>query len=231
MRNIEYTKMAYLYDKFYSNKKYSKEVEFLTSLISRKDCEILDAGCGTGNHAKLLHELGYSVHGFDQSKEMVEIANSKINNCFYVANLLDLESEAKYDLIISFFAVFNHLKNYAQFKKALFNLKECLKEHGTIIIDLHNPQNSGEKTESIDGAIRIMKWKKCKLLSKEFTKITYIVDENKYVTKHTFKIFDINKLDKIAKKLGFLNVKFCENYDIESCASKYSKNIQMILSI
>ena len=35
MKNIEYTKMAYLYDKFYVNKNYSKEVDFIKNFIKK----------------------------------------------------------------------------------------------------------------------------------------------------------------------------------------------------
>lgn len=231
MENIEYTKMAYLYDKFYENKKHEKEVEFIKNFIDDQADTILDAGCGTGNHAKILSDNGFTVFGFDQSNDMIRIANSKINNHFYVDNLLKLKhgSDTKYDLIISFFAVFNHLKSYHQFKVALLNLKKLLKQNGKIIIDLHNPIKSGSKTEDIENVQRIMTWKLCKILKKEFTKITYIVDNKEFHAKHTFKIFNISKLEKIAKKIGFENIEFYENYNINNFATKKSKNIQMVI--
>ena len=229
MKKIEYTKMAYLYDKFYAQKDYSKETEFIAKFIKNKKSKILDAGCGTGRHAKLLFEKGYIVNGFDISPEMVEIANSKMPSHFFTANLLDYTSENKYDLIYSFFAVFNHLKNYKQFALALSNLKKCTNERGIIIIDLHNPQKSGQKTDKIENATRIMRWRKCGILQKEFSKIDFFVDKQIYTTRHTFKIFNITKLKKISQKLGFVSIKFVENYDQTKPATKNSKNIQVIL--
>lgn len=231
MENIEYTKMAYLYDKFYVNKDYSKEVDFVRHFIKTKNYKILDAGCGTGNHVKILYDLGYNVVGFDKSIDMINIANEKVKGHFFIDDLLDIKSKNKYDLIISFFAVFNHLRNYKEFKMALLNLKSNLKGGGKIIIDLHNPQKNGEKVESIESATRIMKWRKCNLLKKEFSEITYIVDGKRFETNHTFKIFDIDKLRKIATKLGFIDIKFYENYNITKKASKTSKNIQMVVSL
>jgi len=111
------------------------------------------------------------------------------------------------------------------------NLKKGLNQNGTIVIDLHNPQKNGKKIDSIENATRIMKWKKYTLLKKEYSKISYIVDGKKYNTRHKFKIYDIEKLRKITKELGFSNVNFCENFNIDKPANSKSKNIQMIINV
>jgi len=231
MKNIEYTKMAYYYDKFYQSKNYENEVNFIKSFINDKNINILDAGCGTGTHAKLLNDFGYNVFGFDKSQDMVDLANNKIKGKFFQGDILNLEISDKFDVIISFFAVFNHLKSYRELKVALKNLKSALKNQGVIIIDFHNPQKSGEKEETVSNITRIMKWKKCCLLKKEFSNITYIIDGKKYKTKHIFKIFTIDKLERVAKQIGFKNVEFYSNYDKSKRATKESKNIQMVLSL
>ena len=231
MKNIEYTKMAYLYDDFYSKKDYSKEVNFIKHFAKKETSKILDAGCGTGRHSKILFDNGFFVKGFDLSEDMVNIANSKIPDHFFVDNLLHFSSTEKFDLVVSFFAVFNHLKNYKEFGVALLNLKNALNKCGTIIIDLHNPQASGTKTEKINAASRTMTWRKCRLFKKEYTKITYIVDGKRFETQHTFKIFEIKKLKSLALRLGFSSVNFYENYNIEKQATSKSKNIQMVVSI
>ena len=231
MSNVEYTKMAYLYDKFYSKKDYKNEVNFIKQFIKNEESLILDAGCGSGNHAKILSDLGYNVSGFDKSSDMINIANQKIPNKFFVDNLLDIKCISKFNIIISFFAVFNHLRNYREFKIALTNLKALLLDGGKIIIDLHNPQKSGSKTEVIDNATRTMVWKKCNLCKKEFTKIKYVLGNTIYIARRTFKIFTINKIRNLAKEVGFKTINFYENYDKNHKASKTSKNIQVVLEI
>ena len=52
---IEYKKFAKYYDKFYKNKNYAKETEFLKNFINQDD-KIIDIGCGTGLHASLLQQ-------------------------------------------------------------------------------------------------------------------------------------------------------------------------------
>ncbi len=231
MKDIEYTQMATLYDEFYKNKNYTKEVDFIKNFIEDKSIKILDVGCGSGTHAKILSDCGYDVKGFDKSPDMVSIANSKVPEHFFVDDLLNIKHDQKYDLIVSFFAVFNHLQGYKEFIVALNNLKHLLKDKGKIIVDLHNPQKNGSKTERIENAVRIMKWHKCNLLKKEFSKITYIVNNKTFKTTHVFKIYSLEKLRKIAKNSGFAYVQFCENYNVDSVAKNSSKNIQMILEI
>ena len=228
-KNLEYTQMAYLYDKLYSHKNYTKEVEFICHFLKSQEAQILDAGCGTGNHAKILNDKGYNIFGFDLNKDMLNIANKKIPNHFHQENLLEFNTDKKYDLVISFFAVFNHLKNIKEFKTALINLRNACNENGIIIIDLHNPLHSGEKTDTIDNVTRIMKWHKCRVLNKEYSKITYILDDKTYISHHTFTIFTIKKLRKLAQNIGFKNIEFYENYDINHIAHNKSKNIQMVL--
>ena len=231
MRNIEYTKMAYLYDKFYSKKDYRREVEFIKKFVDDKSQLILDAGCGSGNHSKILYDMGYNVQGFDKSPDMVAVANQKVPDKFFVDDLLSINCQDKFNVIISFFAVFNHLKNYREFEQAIINLKSLLLDGGKIIIDLHNPQKSGSKTETVDNATRTMTWRKCNLLKKEFTKIKYTVGKDRFVTSRSFAIFDIKKIKEIAIKTGFSSVNFYENYDTSRTASKLSKNIQVVLEI
>lgn len=228
MENVEYGKMAYAYDSLYANKNYQKEVKFLTKFISN-DKSVLDAGCGTGNHAFILSKLGYNVCGFDKSKEMVDIANQKLSGRFIVADLLNLKLTKKYDAAISMFAVFNHLKNYKEFAAALKGLKSTLNKGGVIIIDLHNPQKNGTKTDECNGVKRIMKWKKNKLSKTEKTEIKYIVNGKEYFYNRKFKIFSINKLKKLAKKQGFHRVDFYSNYSAVTPALSKSKNIQMVI--
>ena len=51
---------------------------FAGKLIADFDARILDAGCGTGNMAQILHQMGYrNIDGLDPSAGMLKVAGSK----------------------------------------------------------------------------------------------------------------------------------------------------------
>jgi predicted TPR repeat methyltransferase len=62
------------YDLLYEDKNYSKEVEFVSSVIRRHApgaATVLDLGCGTGIHACAFAREGYQVTGLDRSADML----------------------------------------------------------------------------------------------------------------------------------------------------------------
>ena len=67
--------------------------------------KVLDAGCGTGEHAVHLAALGYDVYGLDFSSRAIEQAraNAAARNVvahFEVADALALRNEPTYDTVI-----------------------------------------------------------------------------------------------------------------------------------
>ena len=225
---MEYKEFAKYYDKFYKNKNYTKETEFLINFINQND-KIIDIGCGTGIHASLLQQKGFKVDGLDLNKEMLDIAKTRVHSNLYLQNILDLNINKKYNVIISMFAVLNHLKDTQELEKALINLKNVLKDNGKIIIDLHNPQNSGNKIDSYDNMTRTMKWNYNKKSKIEDSKIIFEIDGKKYIDNHTFRIFTINEIKQCCKNVGLIVKKVYENYDINKCGLATSKNLQFLI--
>ena len=69
------------YDILYKDKDYVEECglidRFLKTYGNRPVRNVLDLGCGTGNHALPLAQLGYEIVGVDRSKGMLESARKK----------------------------------------------------------------------------------------------------------------------------------------------------------
>ncbi len=224
---MEYKEFAKYYDKFYSKKDYQKEVLFLKHFINKND-KIIDVGCGTGMHAFLLND--YNIDGLDLNKEMLEIAKTRMNGSLYQQNILDINIDKKYDVVISMFAVINHLKNIDELEKCLVNLKKILKPSGKIIIDLHNPQDSGKKVDSYNNMKRTMIWNYDKETKIEKSSIIFEVNDKTYNDTHIFRIFSIEEIKNICLKLGLKVEKVYENYDILKEGNIFSKNLQFIIT-
>ena len=81
--------LASYYDLLYQDKDYAGEANYITSLLRRfaPDARsIVEYGSGTGRHAVLLAEAGYTVHGIELSEEMLHLAESlpnESNNPFF----------------------------------------------------------------------------------------------------------------------------------------------------
>jgi len=84
----EHEKLDALYDEWAAD--YDQQlwtsgnpyIAIATGLVGRHvrdyDASILDAGCGTGNMAQLLHQMGYrNIEGLDPSSGMLAIAQKK----------------------------------------------------------------------------------------------------------------------------------------------------------
>lgn len=121
------------YDLLYSDKDYQREVEYIDDLIKNNFIDtktVLDMGCGTGKHAELLYNKGYSVHGIDLSEDMLKIARTrrkgkedKLN--FSHSNIKALHLDKKFDVIISLF----HVMSYQNSNQDLVQTFEVVKNH------------------------------------------------------------------------------------------------------
>ena len=227
---MEYKEFAKYYDKFYQNKNYRKETEFLKNFINAND-KILDVGCGTGIHAALLTDNGFEVDGLDLNKEMLEIAKTRLKTNLYWQNILEIDISKKYNMIISMFAVFNHLKDTDELMRGLMNLKQLLHDGGKILIYLHNPQSSGSKIDTYDNMTRVMKWNYDRSLKIEKSDIIFEIDGIKYTDTHTFRIFTIDEMKECCERVGLKVVNVYENYDINKEGTSTSKNLQFLITI
>ena len=223
---MEYKEFAKYYDKFYSKKKYQKEVLFLKHFIKEND-SIIDIGCGTGMHAYYLKD--YNIDGLDLNEEMLDIAKKRIKGKLYKQNILDVKIDKKYNIIISMFAVINHLTNIEQLKKCLINLKNILLPNGKIILDLHNPQSSGKKIDCFDNIKRTMIWNYDKKRKIEKSNIVFEIDNMVYNDFHTFRIFSIDEIKKSCQNVGLRVIEVYENYDILKRGNTNSKNLQFLI--
>ena len=143
MYNQEY---ACIYDLLHDDKAYAKEVDFIYRMYFKyTDLElkdILDVGCGTGNHLKFMSEKSDEIRilGIDPSPAMIYVARQKeINNTeFIVGELSKMNLIKCYELGISLFNVVNHINKLKDLKSFFRSIYYRVEYGGIYIFDCLN---------------------------------------------------------------------------------------------
>jgi len=110
-----FRKYAGYYDLLYKDKDYAAEVNYIDNLLRRHASgahRILELGSGTGRHALLLAEKGYSLHGVDLSEDMVQVARDRQLNsaagsgvAFNQGDIRDYRAGHTFDTVMALFHV------------------------------------------------------------------------------------------------------------------------------
>lgn len=137
-----FDKYARCYDLLYADKDYDAECDLIEEIFRRhgKTVEdILDVGCGTGNHSIQLSQRGYRVAGVDPAPEMIKLFEKKNKS----DNILIDESKAKdfwfserkFDAAICMFSTLNYITHPDEIIESLKNIHNHLKTGGLFIFD------------------------------------------------------------------------------------------------
>ena len=140
-----------IYDNFYSNiydklfyTSYKTEfeigdlIENFLSKMDKKQISILDIGCGTGKHIKLLNERDYPVIGLDNSNEMLKLAKQENPEVrFILGNAMDKSvfSNTKFDIITCYYFTIYYMKHQEEFLNNVYN---WLKPNGVFVVHIVN---------------------------------------------------------------------------------------------
>lgn len=205
------------YNLLYLDKDYDAESQYIESLMKRFNPNtktILELGCGTGKHAKLLEEKGYELFGIDLSETMLEQAKQLGINC-ELADVRTFRANKKFDTVLSLF----HVASYQTTDEDILNYFDTASSHlntnGVFIFDLwYKPAVLSQLPEKRikeleNNEIKIKRY--CKpnhLEDKYIVEVNYdieILDKEsgniqKISEKHTMRYFSIDEIQKYAKK-------------------------------
>jgi trans-aconitate methyltransferase len=132
---------ASLYDLFYkSMKDYPGEAADIANLIrrARPDCRtLLDVGCGTGEHARLLGEVhGFEVDGVDLDPAMLAIARTKWpHGRFEMADMKDFHLGRRYDGVLILFGTIANALTVSRLRDTLACMRDHLVPGGVAIVE------------------------------------------------------------------------------------------------
>lgn len=136
-----YSQLAPIYDALFLalGKDYLSESQKVNAYIQQykksSGNDLLDIGCGTGEHIKYLKNT-YNVIGADISDEMLMLAKQKNPDVsFCIMNLLDFNFDQKFDAIICLFSAIGYLVTKENLDIAIRNVSAHLKKGGVFIVE------------------------------------------------------------------------------------------------
>ena len=188
---------------FYSAYKTEFEINDLSeSILSKMDkdkTKILDIGCGSGEHIKLLSDNDYNVIGLDNSNEMLKIAKKRNPDVrFILGNALDKSqfSNKKFNVISCYYFTIYYFKDLNKF---LTNISNWLKEDGIFVVHLVNKDKFDPILEPASPfpAFSLQKYTKGRIMKSE-------VVFNQFEYSSEFKILNNNRANFI-EKFNFKN--------------------------
>ena len=156
---------ADIYDSIYRNKDYDEECNIIRTLFNSygDGCilSVLDLGCGTGNHALRLADMGYRVAGVDRSEEMLDIARVKSEEkgllvALYHGDIKSVAIDQMFDAAILMFAVLGYQTTNNDLIQTLRNVRRHLRVGGLLVFDVwYGPavlsQKPGERVSVAEG--------------------------------------------------------------------------------
>ncbi len=145
--NLEpYSQMAEYYDQIYHTLvDYKAECDFLECLFKRhsgkKIREILDVGCGTGNHSLIFSKRGYQVMGIDRSEAMLKEARRKSSREHLKVQFEKMDMQRisikgrKFDTALILFGGFTYLLKDSDVESCFSSIRKHLNLGGLIIFE------------------------------------------------------------------------------------------------
>lgn len=113
----------------------------------QQNWRVLDLGCGNGLMIPFILEKGAKYTGVDISTKMIDVVRNKYTTeiqsgqvTLWASNVLDWQSEERFDFIISF-AVLHHIPSVVYQEKFLQVVKKHLKPQGKAVIIVWNLLN------------------------------------------------------------------------------------------
>lgn len=127
-----------LYDLIYSFKDYAKESKEIYEMVRKykpRANEVLDIGCGTGEHHKYLKDV-YSLTGLDINPNFIEMARQKVPNAAYeVGDMRAFDLGKKFEVILCLFSSIAYIQNYEELISTLKTFRSHLQADGLLIIE------------------------------------------------------------------------------------------------
>ncbi|MCY3780184.1 MAG: class I SAM-dependent methyltransferase [Chloroflexi bacterium] len=153
-----YTTVARFYDAENSDK--TDDLAMYSRLAAGAADGILDVGCGTGRVLLHLAKAGYSVHGIDKDRAMLDRLEQKLKASpqlrqrisFVYGDVMTHRWSREFGLILLSYNVLMQFQDLDEQITLLGNLRRFLAADGTLVIDLPNagPAFASEDSDALN---------------------------------------------------------------------------------
>jgi SAM-dependent methyltransferase len=145
--NVPFAAYGAYYDLLYHDKDYESEARYVEDVIARVGGTVgplLELGCGTGRHARLLADRGFQVTGVEMSEQMLaqarhrEMRMPNASGGGFSAHLGDVRSfrtAQRFATVISLFHVVSYLTSTDDLYRFLETASHHLRDGGHLIFD------------------------------------------------------------------------------------------------
>ena len=143
------------YDGIFHNKeKTAFEIGKISNLGKKQQAKILDVGCGTGNEVNELTNKNLEVIGLDNSKHMIEKAESKYPNCEFIKGDILNNGLFEYNSFTHILCLGRTIYLIDKKNKFFENCYSLLQEGGYLIVNLverdkYKPYASTNKSKTL----------------------------------------------------------------------------------
>lgn len=212
------------YDLLYKHKDYPAEVNYIINLIKKYEAfptkSLVDFGSGTGKHARIFADSGYTVLGIEPSSEMLTIARtlSDKNLTFEKGDTINIPPFEKKDVALALFHVISYVTTNENLLKTFSQINSSLNEKALFIFDFwyspavisQVPENRIKNLENDEIEIRRLAtpeihWNENIVDVNYDVKITF-KNSRKNLTfseKHRMRHFSLPEIEMIASQTGF----------------------------
>ena len=135
------------YLKVYSHRDEA-EAERLVGLIEKETnlksgASVLDMACGAGRHSISFAKKGYKVTAVDLSEKLLDEAKknaslAKVNIDFVLSDILEFESNEKFDLAVNLFTSLGYFENDDENFAVIIKAFKFLNKGGFFVLDYFN---------------------------------------------------------------------------------------------
>jgi SAM-dependent methyltransferase len=226
---------ANVYDSLYQDKDYVTECDLIEQVFEiygeGNVQNVLDLGCGSGNHAIPLGQRGYRVVGVDSSPAMLKQARRKkteladhITVEFRQGDLRSLELGQRFDATLMMFAVLGYQAENGEVLSALQSARNHLHPKGILICDFwYGPAVLNLGPSQRVKAISIPKGKTLRVASAKLDIRRHVCEET-----HHVRFFFPLELELFLEASGFIPLRLTAFPEIERKPDETTWNVLQV---